>query len=128
MSEKNNKTVKEIKDMTPDEFLAGLETGNSSEKNNNIKFKNKFSFKKFTEILGALGLFPVFSSKTTGSGRRGHGSSSHVAPQQSSSAAFRESHHFDPERAYVERIQERAYMQMVDGRGDPHECDCDHDR
>ena len=44
-----------------------------------------------------------------------------------SSSAFREGYHFDPEQEILKRRAADAYMQLVDGIGDPEHCDCDHD-
>lgn len=43
--------------------------------------------------------------------------------------AYRREYRFDPSEAYIRRIQEKAYLDMIDGKGDPepHDCHCDHD-
>lgn len=61
---------------------------------------------------------------SSSSGGHSHHSGSH-SHQHSPSSSFRESHRFDPSRAYMERIQEKAYFKMVDGKGD-HDCDHEH--
>lgn len=84
--------------------------------------------KAWEKIKDVLDFFEITHSSHS---KGGSGSGRHNAyvppPQQPSASSFRQEHRFDPERAYIERMQERAYYQMVDGKGDPKHCDCDHD-
>lgn len=109
--------------LSPDEFAAKMNISKGETKGTKIK---KF-FSNLAENLSSLGLFPVLSSSSKSSGRREHHGGDYSAPQQPSSTSFRESYQFDPEKAYVQRMQEKAYFEMVDGKGDPKHCDCDHD-
>lgn len=121
MSEK--KTISGVrKDLLPSEFKAKMDSTVPKGKKRMSKFKSFFS--NLTENLSAFGLLPVLSKESKQPRGRMYGGE----PPHPSSASFRESHRFDPERAYIQRMQEVAYHQMVDGRGDPEPCDCDHDR
>ncbi len=121
MSEK--KTISGVrKDLSPSEFKAKMDSAVPQGQKRMSKVKGFFS--TLTEYLSAFGLFPVLSKESKQPKGRMYGDD---APQPSS-PSFRESQRFDPERAYIQRIQEMAYHQMVDGKGDPEPCDCDHDR
>lgn len=79
------------------------------------------------KVLGAI--FGVGSSTSSkGTNKMSHGFGGHPMPN-GGSQAFREGYRFDPEEEILKRRAADAYMQMVDGRGDPpeHDCNCDHD-
>lgn len=107
---------KRIKEMSPSEFAEKWEKTTGKK----VVSKSRGSFKGFIEILGALGLFPVFSSKS--SGRRGH---RHVGGGYHSSNSFKESYCVEQTpraRTHEEMVREHiahdAYMDLVDGKGD----------
>lgn len=80
-------------------------------------------FKFVAAILGVTEDNVSSSTKTKGhhGGHHGGGSSN----SNSSGSTFRDTYHFDPSKAYMERIQEQAYFKMIDGKGD-HDCDHEH--
>jgi len=121
MSEK--KTISGVrKDLLPSEFKAKMDSVTPKGQKRMSKVKGFFG--NLTEYLSAFGLFPVLSKES----KQPRGRMYSNEPPPSPSASFRESQRFDPERAYIQRMQEVAYHQMVDGKGDPEPCDCDHDR
>lgn len=112
-----------------DEILAKIKGTNLNELKakapaETSKMKRKRLWSKVKKVADILDIDIGTSSSTKAGGYHYHGGTHQPSP-----ASFREEHHFDPERAYWERAQEKAYFSMIDGKGDPepHDCHCDHD-
>lgn len=113
-----------------DEILAKIKGSSLSELKaqapaETSKMKRKRVWSKVKKVADTLDINLGGTSTSRGSGHPHHGG--HGGHHQPSPASFREEHRFDPERAYWERAQERAYFSMIDGKGDPQPHDHDHE-
>lgn len=80
--------------------------------------------KNFWEFIKFIFRIDTRSANTYSYGNNDSPSSAPMRPSPSES--FREGQRFNPEEAYIRRMQEMGYHQLVDGRGDPPEHNCDH--
>lgn len=129
MSEK--KTITGVRtDLSPDEFTANMKKMNSKGTKSHGKAKKFWS--NFFDNLSSLGLFPSLNTgRGPGGGHRGgtyHGGG-HQSP------SFRENYRVPDaprQRTMEDYVREKqaaeAYLKMVDGKGDPQKCDCDHEK
>ena len=114
IKECRRKTEETYRSMTPDEYLS-----KDPRQAKNLKRERRANkIKRFFCILFGIGSSePKIHSA--------YNTTLNSQPQQSSNSgsSFKEQYQFNPEQAYLQRVQERAYMQMVDGKGD-HDCHC----
>lgn len=118
MASKRDEILAKIKGMSPNEFKAKAPAETS-------KMKRRRLWSKVKKVADALDIDIGTTSPSRAGGH--HYTGGHPAQHHPTPDSFRERHHFDPERAYWERAQERAYFSMIDGRGDSEQHDCDHD-
>lgn len=125
MSDAYNKVKEKINNMSFSEYKKNEPPkSKNTKKGKTIKDLLLWRFKVIGAILGVGS-----SSSSKGISERDHGFGGHPPMPGGGSQGFREGYRFDPEEEILKRRAADAYMQMVDGRGDPpeHDCHCDHD-
>ena len=83
--------------------------------------------RKFEKVKRIAKLFGLFDGGSSSGGHVSHPTPHHDSPSHGGGIRDRYRHDqpFDPERAYIDRMQWEAYHDLVDGKGD-HDCDHDH--
>lgn len=104
-------------------------------KNGEIKYKQSSTNQKkslknraVTLPFKILGAFLGIDKRTiTTSKEEWEGNGSSPASYQTPQQTFREQYRFNPEQWAIKEAQAEAYHDLVDGRGDHEDCDCDHE-
>lgn len=119
MSENKEISLKEVARRCPGAFK-------KQEKRNVLLALITFPFRAIGAMMGITkDTLGTYTKNSKLEHRNIHSHSSHHSAHHTPQAAFREQHHFDPEKWVIKEMQAEAYHDLVDGKGD-HDCDHEH--